>query len=508
MQNKAWSSVHPLLATDSPSRRNHGGETPFPAMETSRVNLAREHTYRLGAVLLTGDWVIACLAIFTGLELREIHRLGWAAALHPPNESHSLLILSALGAGSVFAWLMAMLRTYEGANLYRTQCWMRNMVYAALTCATLAWACVGLFQVVIFSPRIGALYSVAVLLVAFTTWRMFAFMFLMRADIREAVSTRIIVVGWNEKVAALRTAMRHDLGQLSEIVGCVPIPGGRLATKPPAELAVLGDYGALAHLVAECHADSILLADLSFPAGEIHHLIAFCQRQMLGFRMVPVYFPALTTGLQVEIVSGVALLSVSQLPLDRALNRALKRGVDLLGGTIGLLLAAVLVPIFGAIVYVQSPGPVIFPQVRTSRNGRTFVMYKIRSMKINAEGAAGAVWAKQDDPRRLKIGTFMRKYNIDEIPQFWNVLKGDMSLVGPRPERPELIAKFKDHVPNYNARHEVHAGMTGWAQINGFRGDSDLGKRIEADLHYLENWSLMLDFYCIIATFFRNKNAG
>jgi len=128
-------------------------------------------------------------------------------------------------------------------------------------------------------------------------------------------------------------------------------------------------------------------------------------------------------------------------------------------------------------------------------------------MRLNAEGASGAVWCKEADPRRLKIGTFMRKTNIDELPQFWNVLKGDMSLVGPRPERPELIARFKNEIPNYNARHEARAGLTGWAQINGLRGDTDLGKRIEADLYYLENWSVPLDIYCIFATFFKRKNA-
>ena len=128
-------------------------------------------------------------------------------------------------------------------------------------------------------------------------------------------------------------------------------------------------------------------------------------------------------------------------------------------------------------------------------------------MKLNAETGTGAVWAKQEDPRRLKIGTFMRKTNVDELPQFWNVLKGDMSLVGPRPERPELIERFKDEIPNYNVRHEVRAGLTGWAQINGLRGDTDLRQRIEADIYYLENWSVMLDLYCIFATFFKVKNA-
>jgi lipopolysaccharide/colanic/teichoic acid biosynthesis glycosyltransferase len=142
-----------------------------------------------------------------------------------------------------------------------------------------------------------------------------------------------------------------------------------------------------------------------------------------------------------------------------------------------------------------------------SRSGRTFHIHKIRSMRMNAEAKSGAVWATRDDPRRLRVGSFMRRWNIDELPQFLNVLTGEMSLVGPRPERPELVERFKDEILNYNARHEVKSGLSGWAQIHGLRGDTDLKKRIEFDLYYLENWSLMLDAYILVATLFKNKNA-
>jgi len=174
---------------------------------------------------------------------------------------------------------------------------------------------------------------------------------------------------------------------------------------------------------------------------------------------------------------------------------------------VGLCVSALIVPPFALMVYLESPGPIFYSQRRTSRGGRTFDIYKVRSMRNDAESGSGAVWCKKDDPRRLRIGAFMRSYNIDELPQFWNVLRGDMSLVGPRPERPELILRFKNEIPNYNARHEVRAGLTGWAQVHGLRGDTDLGKRIEADLYYLENWNVLLDLYCIVATLFRVKNA-
>jgi lipopolysaccharide/colanic/teichoic acid biosynthesis glycosyltransferase len=206
-------------------------------------------------------------------------------------------------------------------------------------------------------------------------------------------------------------------------------------------------------------------------------------------------------------MSGVPLLGVSQLPLDRTFNRFLKRTMDVVGASIGIGISGLLMPFFCIWVYVESPGPVIFKQWRTSRFGREFLIFKIRSMRLNAESGTGAVWCRPEDSRRLKIGSFMRKWNVDELPQFFNVLRGDMSLVGPRPERPELIKRFKNEIPNYNARHEVRAGLTGWAQINGLRGDTDLKKRIEADLYYMENWSVLLDLYCIFATFFKPRNA-
>lgn len=486
------------------------GAAPLsPAAEAARraASIPREHTYRVSAFLIVGDWLMACAGIFAGLQLREAHRGGWSV-VSLSTHTEVLLTLSSLVGGTIMVWLMALFGSYESRDIYRVQKWFKSTVYSIIITSIAALSIIGFFNVTDFAPRIGIIYCMVATLLLLTMWRLSAFMFLMRPEVREAVSTRIIVVGWNEKVAHLRKAMRRDVGHFNEIVGCVPIPGGRFATKPPSDLAVLGDYSGLATYVAECHAHSVILADMSCPSREIHHLIAFCQRELIGFRMVPEYFPALTSGLQIELVNGVPLLSVSQLPLDRTLNRALKRGVDIVGGLIGLALAAVIVPIFGAIVYAQSPGPIIYPQRRTSRNGCTFLIYKIRSMRMNAEETSGAVWSKRDDPRRLKIGVFMRKYNIDEIPQFWNVVKGDMSLVGPRPERPELIAKFKEHIPNYNARHEVRAGITGWAQINGLRGDCDLGKRIAADLYYLENWSLLLDLHCIVGTFTNNKNAG
>lgn len=162
---------------------------------------------------------------------------------------------------------------------------------------------------------------------------------------------------------------------------------------------------------------------------------------------------------------------------------------------------------FGVLIYWESPGSIFYRQVRTGRRGRNFNIIKLRSMKLDAEKVGGAQWAKKDDDRRLKVGAFMRKWNIDEVPQFWNVLMGEMSLVGPRPERPELIVGFERSIPHYNARLMSKPGITGWAQVNGLRGDTDLAERVRFDLYYLENWHVLLDFQIMIQTFFKRDNA-
>jgi exopolysaccharide biosynthesis polyprenyl glycosylphosphotransferase len=495
--------VLPFTAT-----RAAEGEARQPAaLNRTDHTRPRENAYRICAALVLGDFLVALAAISLGLAAREWQRLGSLMT----SESHALLFsqlpLWSFAGAALFTWLMVASKTYEVTNLYRMHRWLRSLLKSTGLWSIAIWAVIGLFQFDGFAPRVGVLYCAAALIISLTLWRLAAFVVLVQPRLRETASSRIIMVGWNPAGTRLRRALRRDLAQLSEIIGCVPLPGGHFSVRPPADLAILGDYSALPRLVAECGADSVVLADVSCSAREIQDLISFCQREMITFQMVPEYFPALNSGLQVQVVSGVPLLGVTQLPLDRTVNRFLKRSIDIVGALVGLLLSLPLIAIFGTLVHLESPGPIIYPQRRTSRSGRVFTIYKIRSMPINAEAESGAVWCTREDPRRLKIGAFMRKYNIDELPQFWNVLTGDMSLVGPRPERPELIEKFKDEIPNYNARHEIRTGLTGWAQINGLRGDTDLRKRVEADLYYLENWSVFLDFTCLVGTIFNNKNA-
>ena len=188
----------------------------------------------------------------------------------------------------------------------------------------------------------------------------------------------------------------------------------------------------------------------------------------------------------------------------------LKRCVDIFGSLVAIIIFCIPMLATAIIIKITSPGPLIFKQKRIGLHNREFSIYKFRSMKVQEESKEKKAWTTENDPRVTKFGRFMRKTNIDELPQLFNVLKGDMSLVGPRPERPYFVDKFKEEIPRYMIKHQVRPGMTGWAQVNGYRGDTSITKRIECDLYYVENWSMFLDFKILFLTFFGNnvnKNA-
>ncbi len=211
----------------------------------------------------------------------------------------------------------------------------------------------------------------------------------------------------------------------------------------------------------------------------------------------------------VDIIQGVPVVSVHESPLA-GIGSVAKRLVDVAGALVALLLFGPVMLIVAVAVVVTSPGPIFYRQERMGLDGKTFAMLKFRSMPVNVEATSGAVWAKEGDGRATPIGALIRKTSLDELPQFFNVLKGDMSLVGPRPERPVFVEQFRRKVPGYYLRHKTKAGITGWAQVNGWRGNTSIEKRIECDLFYIQNWSLLFDVKIILLTVFRgfiNKNA-
>jgi len=296
-----------------------------------------------------------------------------------------------------------------------------------------------------------------------------------------------------------------------EVVGWIPLmePGDQdvHVSISHANQMTVSKSGGLSTILRNLEVDAVvILPSAGLQDNAISTIVEACENEFVQLKVVSRFFPVLTSALKPTMMGGLAVMGVDQLPLDRFVNRLLKRSIDILGAIVGLLLAAPIIAFFAFLVRLESPGPVLYTQVRNGLRNRHFKILKIRSMRLDSE-LNGAVWAQKDDPRRLRIGALMRQWNIDELPQFWNVLIGEMSLVGPRPERPELVKKFQNIIPHYGHRQTHQPGMTGWAQVNGWRGDTSLEERIRFDIWYIENWSVWLDLVIMLKTFLRNKNA-
>jgi exopolysaccharide biosynthesis polyprenyl glycosylphosphotransferase len=270
---------------------------------------------------------------------------------------------------------------------------------------------------------------------------------------------------------------------------------------------ICGQIDKLDEILDTHPADQIILSDSTIGHQRILEIILAAERNMITFNMVPDIFRIMTGSMDMQTVDDIPLLGVSRWPLDTFWNQMLKRGEDILGALFGLLFLAPLFGILAILIRRSSPGPVFYRQKRCGENGKEFTIYKFRTMQSDAEKETGPVWAVENDPRRTALGSFLRRTNIDELPQLWNVLRGDMSLIGPRPERPHFVEKFKDDIDRYIWRHASKPGMTGWAQVNGLRGNTSIAERIKYDLYYLENWSLSLDFKILLRTFSAQKNA-
>ena len=221
-------------------------------------------------------------------------------------------------------------------------------------------------------------------------------------------------------------------------------------------------------------------------------LIESTSREMIDVKVVPDLLQVIALRARLEDLDGVPVINVNDVPL-RGFNSILKRSIDVVLSAVALVVLAAPLGIIALLVRFSSRGPVLYRQERMGLDGKPFSIMKFRSMQQDAESETGPVWAQRDDPRVTGLGRFLRRSNLDELPQLWNVLCGDMSIVGPRPERPHFVEQFKHRIPQYMLRHKVKAGLTGWAQVNGWRGNTPLEKRIEYDLYYIENWSVRLD---------------
>lgn len=273
---------------------------------------------------------------------------------------------------------------------------------------------------------------------------------------------------------------------------------------------VLGSIGNLEFILPENKMDEIAITLSLKDYEHLEEIVDICEKSGVHTKFIPDYNSLIPTHPYTEDLMGLPVINIRYVPLSNTMNMLMKRTMDIVGAVIGIIITSPIMLSAAVFVKLSSPGPVIFKQERVGLHNKPFYMYKFRSMEIQPPDEEQKAWTVKNDPRVTGIGRILRRTSLDELPQLFNILKGDMSLVGPRPERPLFVEKFKEEIPRYMVKHQVRPGLTGWAQVNGYRGDTSIRKRIDYDIYYIENWTIGFDIKIIFLTFFTgfiNKNA-
>lgn len=273
---------------------------------------------------------------------------------------------------------------------------------------------------------------------------------------------------------------------------------------------IIGTIEDLEYILEQNSLDEIAITLSLKEYDKLRRIVALCEKSGVHTKFLPDYGNIIPTVPYMEDLQGLPVIHIRHVPLSSVPNAMMKRAVDIFGSLVGIIVFSPIMLIVAIAIKITSPGPIIYCQERVGLHNRPFKMYKFRSMTVQDPGKEKSRWTTPGDSRVTTIGKIIRRTSIDETPQFFNILKGDMSLVGPRPERPFFVEKFKEEIPRYMIKHQVRPGLTGWAQVNGYRGDTSIMKRIEHDLYYIENWTLGFDFKIMFLTVFKgfiNKNA-
>lgn len=313
--------------------------------------------------------------------------------------------------------------------------------------------------------------------------------------------TRLLLYGESDSLLNYLDLVARSDSFSTEIVGWVQ-PGKHAEEKYSHDIKTM----TVSEAREKLQPDLILMGAKSEDFSRIEKIISENYNQVIPITVLP-DLPYAYAGYHLTELAGIPLLKINQ-PHFRSVDLMMKRAFDIFSSGLGLVLISPLLFVLSVLVKMTSPGPIFFGQERIGLDGQKFKMWKFRSMKVSAE--AVSTWTVKDDPRRTRFGTFIRRTSLDELPQLWNVFVGDMSLVGPRPEQPQYVAKFTHEITAYMLRHKMKAGITGWAQVNGWRGDTSLEKRIECDLYYIRNWTFWFDIKILFLTFWKgfiNRNA-
>ena len=317
---------------------------------------------------------------------------------------------------------------------------------------------------------------------------------------------RVLLIGTGDAGRMILQKILHTPNLGYHIVGVVD---SNVSAAPVEAVPLLGTPADIPQIIEDYRVDEVIVALPEASHQEILGIVSMCEREKVSIRVFPDVFEIMANEVSISDFGGLPLLTVRDVAL-RGWKLALKRTVDVVGASLTLLFISPVMMLTALLIKLESPGPVFYVQERMGLDAKPFPMLKFRSMRADAE-TNGPGWTVKNDPRRTRFGAIIRRISLDELPQFINVLVGDMSLVGPRPERPVYVEQFRQRIPRYMDRHREKAGLTGWAQVNGLRGDTSVVERTKYDVWYIENWSLALDFKIMIQTVLnaarRNNNA-
>ena len=466
----------------------------------------------LPLALLGGDTVVTFAGLTLGYWLRYDSPLRFVGIQQPgahfENYAPLLLVGVALLVGA-----FAQLGLYDTRLLAR-----RYQSLSVILKGAALWlvAYLGLSLVLKFEPPISRVFVVLAfgcVVVLLYAWRSLAYCVMAGTGIFDRLRQRTVLIGWNDQARALAGAITRDpthpfvlVGTVSTGTSAAPFTPTGVVDEPM--LPSLGSVSELEDVLAQHGVDLVVVSRADLSREELQHIVEACERRYVEWKIIPGAFDIFLSGLRLQTVGRVPLLGIEELAINRLFNRVVKRAVDVAGALVGLIFSAPVVAVLAVLIKRESPGPVFFRQTRVGVGHRPFTLWKLRSMVADAPPPEATRWSTaRNDPRLLRIGAFMRRWNLDEVPQFWNVLRGDMSLVGPRPELPLHVDRLSIAVAHYQPRHIVKPGMTGWAQVNGLRGDTSVAERIQHDIYYIENWSVWLDVQIMLLTFVRWKNA-
>jgi exopolysaccharide biosynthesis polyprenyl glycosylphosphotransferase len=369
------------------------------------------------------------------------------------------------------------------------------LLATVLLSVVIAWyrppAAPGSSEYFTYSRAFLGLFAVADLLLV-STARMTIRSLLRRVRLSGHNLQRILVIGAGVlgREITQKLLAHRDLG--FEVVGFLDDdPGKQAATV--AGVPIVGTLKQAEEVVARHGIDQVFIALPIEAHRKTLQILQRLGRECVDIRLVPDILQYATLKATLEDVDGTPVINLSQVPLQ-GWSSLVKRAIDMAISAGALLVLAPVLPLLALAIWLEDRGPIVYRQERMGLDGKPFMILKFRSMRVDAEATSGPVWAIRNDPRRTRIGSLLRHWSLDELPQLWNVLVGDMSIVGPRPERPSFVREFKHKIPQYMLRHRVKSGITGWAQVHGWRGNTSIKKRIQYDLYYIENWSLRLDF--------------